>query len=73
MCARSMQAIIREYVSFHGDDSVSIRDGEDGVDEDALAKAWFPEGVVFDETAVSLGISGPREPLHIKEGWNEIL
>ena len=44
-----MKFDIREYVSFSSQDYVSFVSG-------GWARAWFPEGVKFDETKVSTGI-----------------
>jgi hypothetical protein len=53
MCAQPMQCRLREYVSFCAEESVAFIEGEDGNDEDVLARAWFPEEIEFDKTAVS--------------------
>lgn len=48
-----MEAELREYVSFEGEESVSFleRQGHEGVND--LTRAWFPGGVTYSETAVS--------------------
>jgi hypothetical protein len=57
MCARPMQCRLREYASFNAENSVHLVDGEGDNNGNALLRAWFPEGVVFDETAVSYNTS----------------
>jgi hypothetical protein len=46
---------LREYVSFSADETMCLVDREEHNDGNAFARAWFPEGVKFEETVVSSG------------------
>ena len=53
MITRAVQCHLREYICTDAESSVPWASSGDD-DTDALSRAWFPEGVEFEETMVRI-------------------